>query len=342
MKHFFYRALLALMLFAALCVSPCSSHEFTTPARYREMVSLKGGTIKGSSANAIGSKERNRGVFIEGRTVTLSAFKMAKYQTTYQLWKEVYDWATSDARGKSKYNLNAGREGYPFAGSGKDGTGTDNANWTADQKKARPVTNITWRDAIVWCNAYSELIGKEPVYYTDSNYTTVLRVSTNVWNGQPDTAADLSVMKPGANGYRLPTEAEWEYAARGGDQSDAVNWGYTYAGSSIYDSVAWVYENSDKLGSSNADYGVHPVGTKAANKAGLYDMNGNVWEWCQDYAGSIGTGTEADPVQSVGTYRVIRGGSWDNGSLTATVASRSYNAPNIMHSYIGFRFVCRE
>jgi formylglycine-generating enzyme required for sulfatase activity len=191
----------------------------------------------------------------------------------------------------------------------------------------------------VWCNAYSELSGKEPVYYTDSTYSRILRVSSNDSSYPPDTAADLAVMKTSANGYRLPTEAEWEYAARGGDQSDATNWGYTYAGSSTYDSVAWVYENSYFLESSNADYGAHPVGTKAANRAGLYDMSGNVDELCQDYSGSIKTGTVTDPIESTGTYRVMRGGGWHHNA--STVALRYDKYPSGGDIYIGFRFVCR-
>jgi formylglycine-generating enzyme required for sulfatase activity len=191
----------------------------------------------------------------------------------------------------------------------------------------------------VWCNAYSELSGKEPVYYTDSNYTTVLRVSSND-NGN-NTAADLSVMKPGVNGYRLPTEAEWEYAARGGDQSMADNWRYTYAGSNIIYAVAWYEANSLNVPNSSASFGAHPVGTKNYNGAKLYDMSGNVWEWCQDYYGSISTGTEADPVQSTGTNRVNRGGSWYDDASYCTVAFRNENAPSNRFSNVGFRFVCR-
>jgi formylglycine-generating enzyme required for sulfatase activity len=149
-------------------------------------------------------------------------------------------------------------------------------------------------------------------------------------------------MKTSANGYRLPTEAEWEYAARGGDQTDTTNWWYTYAGSNTVGDVAWYQVNSLDLGSSNADYGAHPVGTKAANSAGLYDMSGNVFEWCQDYYGSIGTGTEVDPVQSAGTTRVLRGGSWYVSRSDCGVTYRFYSYTVGGSISIGFRLVCRE
>jgi formylglycine-generating enzyme required for sulfatase activity len=119
------------------------------------MVSLDGGTITGTSGSQI---------FISGRTVTLSAFQIAQYETTYELWKEVYDWATDNtARGGSVYTFaNAGAEGH-----GTNGTGTA----AEAERKTRPVTAINWRDAIIWCNAYSEMSGREPVYYTDTSYT---------------------------------------------------------------------------------------------------------------------------------------------------------------------------
>jgi hypothetical protein len=127
--------------------------------------------------------------------VTLSPFYIAKHETTYELWYEVYQWATSIDRGVNKYTFaNKVREGH----NGTDGDAPTEAG------KNEPVTYISWRDAIVWCNAYSEMSGKGPVYYTDSGYGMVLRVSTDAFG--TNTAADKAVMKARANGYRLPVE----------------------------------------------------------------------------------------------------------------------------------------
>jgi formylglycine-generating enzyme required for sulfatase activity len=310
------------------------------PVTYREMATLTGGPITGSGGD---------GVFVDGRTVTLNTFKIAKYETTYQLWKEVRDWAVT----KGYTIASEGKEGYPFTGDTNAGKGTDSAEWSAAQKKIRPVTNINWRDAIVWCNAYSEMDGKEPVYYTDASYGTVLKVSTT--DGGTATTADTAVMKPGANGYRLPTEAEWEYAARGGNQSNTTVWAYTYAGTSSEGTstgelgdYAWYTANSNGLTNSHKDYGTHPVGTKYANGANLYDMSGNVWEWCWDWHTSpVDTTAVTNPVWSgdpagaaSGGIRVIRGGSWDYDASACAVAYRNITYPDDRFDSLGFRVVC--
>jgi formylglycine-generating enzyme required for sulfatase activity len=141
----------------------------------------------------------------------------------------------------------------------------------------------------------------------------------------------LSQKKGGGTRYRLPTEAEWEYAARGGRKSK----GYMYSGSNTVGDVAWYgyyEENSD-------DYTTHPVGTKLPNELGIYDMSGNVWEWCSDWSGSYSRESQTNPTgPASGSVRVIRGGSWFSLAGSCRVSCRFYYYfPSYEDYYFGFR-----
>ena len=165
------------------------------------------------------------------------------------------------------------------------------------------------------------VMGNNPSNFTNGVSRPVEKVS---WNDCQAFIAKLNELT--GMTFRLPTEAEWEYAARGGNKSN----GYKYAGSDDVDEVAWYMNNSLSM--------TQPVASKAPNELGLYDMSGNVWEWCQDYFGSYSSEPQSNPTgPATGTVRVFRGGCWTIDSWYCRVSFRLNNAPTLRSNNLGFR-----
>ncbi len=190
----------------------------------------------------------------------------------------------------------------------------------------RPVEQVSWFNAIEYCNRRSVLEGLTPCY-SYSTYGTNPDDWPSGWNTRYSNHTNVNCNWT-ANGYRLPTEMEWMFAAKGGNQSQ----GYTYSGSNTIADVAWYYSNSGSR--------THDVGEKTANELGTFDMSGNVWEWVWDIYGSYPSGSQTNPTgANSGSYRVLRGGSWLYGADYCTVSGRSFDYATFSFSNFCFRCV---
>ena len=176
---------------------------------------------------------------------------------------------------------------------------------------------------------WEAVMGSNPSHFYGNNDRPVEWVSWNDCNRFIAKLNELTGMS-----FRFPTEAEWEFAARGGNKSQ----GYIYAGSNLIDDVAWYVTNAYEVGETSQAYGTHRVASKSANELGLYDMSGNVWEFCQDYYGAYTSDTQTNPTgPSSGTSRVIRGGNWQTAADWCRVAWRGRATPSNSTNWTGLR-----
>ena len=247
------------------------------------MVKVDGGSFLMGANKRDGAAEKDEK---PEHKATVKTFYMSKYEVTVWEWKEFSKAAKRKMPAKQSWG------------------------WNDDF----PITNVTWEDAIEYCNWLSKKHGYKPAY---------------------SKVGPRYVCNFESNGYRLPTEAEWEYAARGGKKGK----GSKFAGANELELIAWYVENSEAR--------PHACGTKYANELGIFDLNGNVWEWCWDFYDenhymAVKKGLVQDPEfrgPQRGEKRIVKGGSWDSKVSFCRISNKVATLPGNTYEFYGIRLV---
>jgi len=273
--------------------------------------------------------EQWRGVFIKDRKVTLGSFCMAQYPVTQELFTKIMGFNPSYFK---KENLHVK---YTYIGKGEN-------------PDLRPAETVSWFDAVVFCNLLTirTMNRSDCVYYADTGCSKIYTI-------EDAQKRIIPVFNKSKKGYRLPTEAEWEFAARGGNTGSG-DWRFAFSGTEsennqvVYDTNRYSFTDSNLEHHGwyrgNSDGVTHEVGTKLPNALNLYDMSGGVWEWLYDwYDNTVYPEKVKNPSGAPdGTDRVLRGGSIFEDAYMCCVTRRFHNAhPYIPHYFFGFRY-CRS